>query len=86
MKKEAKATNSTSVKQPVKVGATVKLLVGKEKGKTFTVKKIKKDRVFLDGYKLFKRTMKLSQENQENYRTVHHSVHISNVTTKIKSN
>lgn len=71
-----------SKKNLIKVGSQVKLLVGKkgERGNIFSVKKIKNDTVFLDGYKLLKRTAKISQENTNNYRTVHHGVHISNVS------
>lgn len=65
----------------VKAGAQVKLLVGpKEKrGLEFTVKKVNGEKVYLDGYRLVNRTMKITQENQNNYKTVHHPVHISNV-------
>jgi ribosomal protein L24 len=65
----------------IKAGVQVKLLVGsKEKrGSLFTVKKVEGDKVYLDGYRLFNRTVKLSQENSNNYTTVHHPVHISNV-------
>lgn len=65
----------------IKLGSQVILLVGSKesRGKTFTVKSIKGDTVFLDGYKLVNRTMKITQENTNNYRTVHHGVHISNV-------
>jgi len=85
-KKKAKKEVAVKVapkKEPVKAGAQVKLLVGTEKGKLFTVKKVAGSKVYLDGYKLIKRTVKVSQENPNNYKTVHHYVHISNVTTKI---
>jgi ribosomal protein L24 len=68
-------------KQNIKVGSQVKLLVGSKevRGQFFAVKKVKGDRVFLDGYKLFKRTMKVSAENTDTHKSVHHSIHISNV-------
>ena len=66
----------------VKVGAQVKLLVGSKehRGSIFTVKKINGDKVYLDGYRLKQRTTKITQENSSNYKTVHHPVHISNVS------
>jgi ribosomal protein L24 len=64
----------------IKAGVQVKLLVGpKEKRGSYTVKKVIKEKVYLDGYRLFNRTMKITQENGNNYRTVHHPVHISNI-------
>ena len=85
--KKVKATESSNSKPAVKAGVQVKLLVGSKesRGKIFTVKKIDGEKVYLDGYKLNKRTVKISQESQNNYKTVHHSIHISNVTTKIES-
>lgn len=70
-----------ATKNAIKLGSQVKLLVGSKenRGKTFTVKSLKGDEVFLDGYKLVNRTAKITQENTNNYRTVHHGVHISNV-------
>lgn len=70
-----------ATKNKIKLGSQVILLVGspEHRRKTFTVKMIKGDEVFLDGYKLVNRTMKITQENTNNHRTVHHGVHISNV-------
>ena len=88
-KTKAKAASKENVKKErLKNGAQVKLLVGPKdkRGSLFTVKKIDGDKVYLDGYRLFNRTTKVTQENTNTHRTVHHPVHISNVTTKIKSN
>jgi ribosomal protein L24 len=65
----------------IKAGVQVKLLVGPKgkRGSNFTVKKVAGEKVYLDGYRLANRTMKITQENSNNYRTVHHPVHISNV-------
>lgn len=70
------------IKKVIKVGSQVKLLVGpKEKRKSaFSVKAIKGDMVYLDGYKLVNRTVKVTQESTNNYKTVHHAVHISNIS------
>ena len=86
-KQTVKPVEASTKKPKLKAGIQVKLLVGssESRGKLFTVKKVDGKEVFLDGYKLAKRTTKISQENQNNYKTVHHSVHVSNVTTKIES-
>ena len=66
----------------VKAGIQVKLLVGPkgQRGSIFTVKKVNGDKVYLDGYRLIQRTTKITQENTSTHRTVHHPVHISNVS------
>lgn len=73
---------SETVKNIIKAGSQVKLLVGPKgkRGNIFSVKKVVGQRVFLDGYRLISRTAKVTQENTENHRTVHHSVHISNIS------
>jgi ribosomal protein L24 len=65
----------------IKAGSQVKLLVGSKdkRGSEFTVKKINGEKVYLDGYRLFNRTTKITQENTNTHKTVHHPVHISNV-------
>lgn len=69
------------VSKKYKCGDKVFLLVGSKeyKSKVYTIKKIDEDRVYLDGYKTANRAQKLSQDNQENYKVVDISVHISNI-------
>lgn len=76
-----------TTKQTLKVGSEVILLVGPKESrkKTYSVVKINGDRVFLDGYGLRRRTTKVTSENTETHRTVHHSVHISNVKLKVSA-
>jgi ribosomal protein L24 len=73
--------------ETIKSGSEVLLLVGSKgkRGSVYTVKKVVRDRVYLDGYRLFKRTTKITQDNTSNYRTVHHPVHISNVQLQKES-
>lgn len=69
------------ISKKYKQGDKVFLLVGSKeyKGKVYSIKQINGDKVFLDGYKTAKRSQKLSQDNQENYKTVDIPVHISNI-------
>lgn len=72
---------SARISKKYKKDDKVILLVGSKeyKGKSFVIKKIDGESVYLDGYKTVKRAQKLSQDNQENYKTVDIPVHISNI-------
>jgi large subunit ribosomal protein L24 len=50
------------------------------RGKTFSIKKIEGEILYLDGYKTVKRAMKITQNNTENYKIVDVPVHISNIS------
>ncbi len=69
------------ISKKYKTGDKVFLLVGSKdyKRKVYTIKSINGDHVLLDGYKTRKRSVKITQENTENYSVVDIPVHISNI-------
>lgn len=71
----------TQPKFKVKKGDTVKVMIGKDRGKTGVVEKVLLDeaRVVVNGVNVHTRHAKPSQANPNGSYEVTHSIHISNV-------
>lgn len=74
------------MKYSIKVGDTVKIISGCDKGSVGIVLKMKNDFVFVSGVKLQKKSVKNSPENEsKNFISRESPIHISNVVFQSSS-
>ena len=81
MKLKNVKNRSSRANRRIKVGSEVMLTSGYKdyRGKVYRVRKIRGDKLVLDGFKTVKRAMKITQENHQNFAEKDIWVHLSNV-------